>query len=131
MQATTVTKHRRFDLVKLAAAAVALLALLAAGALATTFTRDDTTTRHAARSVSADAKTTANYRFMELNQLPETSVARPRRLNDQRFIEMNRLPEAPAIRSAADRNRLIDMNVLPGDDIQELPPFADRFIGPY
>jgi hypothetical protein len=81
--------------------------------------------------VSADAKTTANYRFMELNQLPETSVARPRRLTDQRFIEMNRLPEAPAIRSAADRYRLIDMNVLPGDDIQELPPFADRFIGPY
>jgi len=81
----------------------------------------------AATHPTSGAAVTSTVRFMEMNVLPEARVHRAE--PTVRFREMNLLPEA--LSTVIEHHRLIDMNVLPGDDARDLPPSSDQRGGRY
>ena len=120
MQATATVKRSHGHEFRIAAIVVALLGILAAGAVFTA-TRTDTTADITREPSLLDAKTNANVRFAEMNTLPEMRVTRPQIDASFRFSEINELPEAPVAQPPSyERARFLDINVLP--DTQLAPP---------
>jgi hypothetical protein len=88
----------------------------------------------------------ANIHFREINMLPEASVAAPVLHDAMRFLEINMLPEAPVAPMLHETMRFLEINEmpvaplvinsigtrfweinqLPGDNVQNLAPSADR-----
>jgi hypothetical protein len=123
MQARTTIK--RFDLEQFKAAAVALgiAASVVVGAATYGATRHNDATVSSTSPVMARAQTSANARFIEINQLPEAALTPI----NYRFLDMNMLPEAAP--QVAPNYRLIDLNVLPGDHAVAITTQADyRFL---
>jgi hypothetical protein len=138
-QATIATKRFHRGQLKVAALAIGLAASVAIGAVAVNATRGD---EAAVSSSSRPARATSSkqMQFMEWNtQLPEVAPSRATSRYDDgdvlrqarpatpnyRLIDQNVLPgdDVQAVDTQA-HYRLIDQNVLPGDDLQ-LPPVGE------
>ena len=127
IQATATAKRSHGHEIRIAAIVVAVLGILAAGAVFTA-TRTDTTADITRESSLLDAKTNANVRFAEMNTLPELSVARPQADASFRFAEINELPEAPVAQPPSyERARFLDINVLPETPVSPPAYEAMRF----
>jgi hypothetical protein len=113
MQATATVKRSHGKDIWFVAVAIALLGVLAVG-VAITATNDDSTASITRAPSLLDAKTNDNPRFVEINTLPEASVARPQAYEQVRWLEINALPEtslAPTV--SFERMRWVEMNELP------------------
>lgn len=97
-------------------------------------------------AAAAVTQSAAELRFLEINMLPEAAVAAPALYETTRFLEINMLPEAPVAPVLHDAMRFLEINEmpvapsatntvdvrfweinqLPGDNIQNLAPSADR-----
>ena len=127
MQATATVKRTQRNQIRIAAIIAMLLAVLGTGAAVAAITWSDDATSSANVSALAEPPTSANFRFAEMNMLPEAPAVRPMTYQQFRFREMNELPEAaPAPVVTFERWRLLEINALPGDDAPLVAPFSDR-----
>lgn len=132
MQATATVKRTQRHQIRIAAIIAMLLAVLGTGAAVATITWSDDATPSANGSALLEPQTNANFRFAEMNMLPEAAAVRPMTYQQYRFLEMNALPEAaPAPVVTFERWRLLEINALPGDDAPLVAPFSDRRGEPY
>jgi hypothetical protein len=148
MQATATVKRTHGKDIWFVAVAIVVLGVLAAG-VAITATNDDSTASITRAPSLLDAKTNDNPRFVEINTLPEASVARPQRYEQVRWLEINALPEAslaptvsfermrwveinelpsaaPAAPVSYETMRFAEINALPGDAESQVAPSSDR-----
>jgi len=151
MQATATVKQAQRNQIRIAAIIVILLGVLGTGAVVAAITRNGDVTPGANVSAVAGPNTNADFRFAEMNMLPEAAAVRPmtyqqyrfREINTQlpevapvplmsverwRFLEINtQLPEAaPVPLVSFERWHFLETNVLPGDDAQLVAPFSDQ-----
>jgi hypothetical protein len=132
MQATATVRRTHRNQIRIAAIIVILLGVLGTGAAVAAITRSDDATPSANVSSSAESTTDANFRFMEMNMLPEAAAVRPMTYQQYRFREMNMLPEAaPATVVTFEHWHLREINALPGDDMPLVAPSSDRRGVPY
>jgi hypothetical protein len=111
--------------IRIAAIIVMLLGIL--GAAAAAWTQTDDAPASANISALAEPATNANFRFIEMNMLPEPAAIRPMGYQQYRFREINELPEAaPTPVVTSERRHFLEINVLPGDDAPLVAPFSDR-----
>jgi hypothetical protein len=132
MQATATVKRTQRNQIRIAALIVILLGVLGTSGAVAVLTRSGDETSGANVSAMVKPKTDANFRFVEMNMLPEAAAARPMTYQQYRFREMNALPEAalaPVV--TLERWRLLEINELPGDDAPLVAPFSDRRGGPH
>jgi hypothetical protein len=114
MQATATVKRTLGKDIWFVAVAIALLGVLAVGVAVTAVTNDDSTATIRRAPSLLDAKTSANPRFVEMNALPEISVARPQTHEQIRWLEINILPEAATAPTVSfERMRFAEINELP------------------
>jgi hypothetical protein len=132
MQATATVKRTHRNQIRIAAIIAMLLAVLGTGAAVAAITWSDDATPSANVSSSAEPTTDANFRFMEMNMLPEAAAVRPMTYEQYRFRAMNMLPEAaPAPIVAFEHWRMLEANALPGDDSPIVAPSSDLGGVPY
>lgn len=132
MQATATVKRSQRNQIRIAAIITILLAVLGTGAAVAAITFGDDVTPDANVSALAEPHTNANYRFAEMNMLPEAAAVRPMTYQQYRFREMNALPEAaPAPVETLEHWRMLEINALPGDDAPLVAPYSDRHGEPY
>jgi hypothetical protein len=132
MQATATVKRTQRNQIRIAAIIAMLLAVLGTGAAVAAIIWSDDATPSANVSSLAEPTTDANFRFMEMNMLPEAAAVRPMTYQQYRFREMNMLPEAalaPVV--TFEHWRLLEINALPGDDAPIVAPFSDLGGVPY
>jgi hypothetical protein len=127
VQATAAVKHTQRNHVRIAAIIVILLGVLGTGAAVAAITRNGDAPSDANVSALAGPNTNANFRFAEMNMLPEAAAARPMTYQQYRLREMNALPEAaPAPIVIFNRWHFLEINALPGDDAHMVAPFSDQ-----
>jgi len=118
MQAQTAANSKQFGLgpIKNAALALGVLATLTVGAATVALTRNDDTaavSRPAGAAITRQHPT-SNWRFLEINAMPEPSVAAPLSASAIRFLEINMMPEAPvAAPLRHDAIRFLEINEMP------------------
>ena len=109
MQATVTTRRHQIHRIWLAALLVVLLGVLAAGA-ALAMTRDDGIPATISARPVSESWTSDNFRFAEMNALPEA---------------------LPAPVMTFEQIRLREINMLPGDNAALIAPSSDRRGEPY
>jgi hypothetical protein len=132
MQATATVKRAQHNQIRIAAIIAILLGVLGTGAAVTAITWSDDATPGANVSTSVEPQTNADFRFVEMNMLPEAAAVRPMTYQQYRFREMNMLPEpSPAPVVSFERWRFLEVNTLPGNDVPLVAPFSDQRGIPY